>query len=79
MGHKMKDSIWKITEDGKSALSVEHSQLAVLQDIRDELKELNGEMRSLNNLLNCPNFLTMPRTLRAIQRNTSKKKRKVAP
>lgn len=38
---------------------------ALLMDIRDELKQLNG-------LLGCPNFVEIPRTLRAIRRNTAK-------
>jgi hypothetical protein len=43
-------------------------EIAVMMDIRDELQTLNG-------LLRCPNFVEIPRTLRAIKRNTSKRKR----
>lgn len=43
--------------------------LAVLMDIRRELQ-------ALNNLLACPNFLAIPRTLSAIRVNTRRPKRK---
>ncbi len=57
--------------------TVAGATLCVMMDIRDELKELNLGMRQLNDLLSCPNFLTIPRTLRGIQRNTSKKRKVV--
>ena len=38
-------------------------QLAVLMDIRDELKRLNA-------FLHCPNAVAIPKLLRSIQRNT---------
>lgn len=41
--------------------------LGVLMDIRDELK-------LLNNHIQCHEFINIPRVLRAIQRNTAKKK-----
>lgn len=44
-------------------------QIAVLCDIRRELKKLNR-------LLHCPNFTTTPTTLRLIQRNTTKRRKK---
>lgn len=47
-------------------------QVALLMDIRDELKDLNS-------LLRCQNFLQIPRTLESIRRNTAKKKRKKPP
>lgn len=40
---------------------------ALLMDLRDELQRLNR-------LLQCSNFQNIPRTLRAIQRNTTKRK-----
>jgi hypothetical protein len=42
---------------------------ALLMDIRDELQRLNS-------LLACRNFQQIPATLRAIQRNTTKRRRK---
>lgn len=44
-------------------------QTAVLMDIRDELKRLNS-------VLHCTNFLAIPSKLDAIRRNTAKKRRK---
>ncbi len=40
-------------------------EVAVLMDIRDELKTLNA-------LLRCPNFTQIPAKLEAIKRNTTK-------
>jgi hypothetical protein len=41
MNIRMKDVNWTVSEDGKSACSVEHAALAVLMDIRDEMKATN--------------------------------------
>jgi len=48
--------------------AAEEASLAVLMDIRDELK-------SLNRLLQCPNFSMIPKILRGIRQNTTKKRR----
>jgi hypothetical protein len=45
------------------------ASLAVLMDIRDELK-------SLNSILQCPNFQAIPHKLDVILRNTAKPRRK---
>jgi len=45
------------------------ASVAVLMDIRDELK-------SLNQLLNCPNAIRIPRILDAINYNTRKTRKK---
>lgn len=37
--------------------------LAVLMDIRDETRKARGELRELNRLLHCPNFVQVPRKL----------------
>jgi hypothetical protein len=53
--------------------SVSAGTLAILQDIRDELK-------TLNRTLACPNFLAIPHTLRRIQASVNRippRKRKV--
>lgn len=42
--------------------------VAVLMDVRNEL-------RRLNSVLHCPNFLAIPHKLDKIQRNTKRKKR----
>lgn len=44
-------------------------KVSVLMDIRDELK-------SLNQVLHCPNALDIPHILRDIRRNTTRKRRK---
>lgn len=43
-------------------------QVAVLMDIRDELKQLNR-------LLGCQNFIAVPQILRRISSNTAKPKK----
>jgi hypothetical protein len=43
---------------------------ALLMDLRDELK-------SLNRVLHCENFLRIPQKLDGIRRNTANKRRKV--
>lgn len=78
MSHKCADYNWKVTDDGGvHSISVEHSQLAVLMDIRRELKEANGHLRVLSSRMNCPQFLSIPRVLKRISRNTAKKRKKV--
>ena len=56
-----KDTNWSVPETA----SVYEAQLAVLMDIRDELK-------TLNLLLHCDNFQRIPRYLKAIEKNTGK-------
>lgn len=65
---------WDVaTPDGKFYASVNQAQiLAVLMDLRDELKALNG-------VLQCPNFLAVPHKLERIARNTAKPKAKGSP
>ena len=65
-----KNQHWQpLDEDGK-APTWERIGIAVLMDIRDELQRLNAAIY-------CPNFIGIPRTLRAIERNTAKRRRKV--
>lgn len=58
-----KDANWTLPED--TSVSYDEAQLAVLMDIRDELKRLNT-------VLQCPNFIAVPAKLDAIDRNTSR-------
>lgn len=44
------------------------AKLAVLMDLRDELKKLNT-------LLHCSKFTSLPDTLRKIERNTRRKRK----
>jgi hypothetical protein len=64
---------WVADEKGDVYRNYDFSgaQLAVLMDIREELRKLNG-------LLHCPNFIGMPHTLSAIRKNTTKPKRRKA-
>jgi hypothetical protein len=63
-----KDADWNLGEKP----TWDGAQLAVLMDLRDEIKRLNS-------LLYCPNFIAIPRILREIRRNTTKAKRKASP
>ena len=47
----------------------ERATVALLMDCRDELKKLNR-------LMGCENFVAIPRILRDIKRNTTKPRRK---
>lgn len=59
-----------ITEDGRSmAAGWDGVAVAVLMDIRDELKTLNA-------VLACPRFIDIPNKLDRIERNTKRKKAK---
>lgn len=75
---RLKDVNWDCgTESANGhceAHSANHCILAVLMDIRDELKEINRKVTPLRHL-DCHNFLSMPRTLTEIKRNTNRKKR----
>lgn len=70
------DTDWDLkpnrVEGGTSYYSQEHVTQAILMDIRKEL-------RRLNTLLGCRNFIDIPVTLRAIRRNTSKRRKKRRP
>jgi len=59
-----KDVSWTLT-----GMSSDVAKMAVLMDIRDELQ-------NLNRILNCRNFIDMPRVLRQIRANTTRRKRK---
>jgi hypothetical protein len=56
---------WTISKGSNGTYSHEAAQLAVLQDVRDELQKLNS-------LLACPNFIGIPKTLREIKRATNR-------
>ena len=66
---RMKDINWRISKDGVGADTIDHCLLAVLMDLRDELKKLNE-------LLHCNKFLSIPKKLSRIAYNTTKKRRK---
>jgi hypothetical protein len=58
---------WSVADEAGNMPTWERVGIAVMMDIRDELK-------TLNRLLACPNFTAIPRKLDAIRRNTAKPK-----
>lgn len=58
-----KDVNWSLSDSP----GIDGASLGVLMDIRDELKRLN-------NLLHCQNFINIPRELRGIRRDLKRKK-----
>jgi hypothetical protein len=68
---RFKDRSWNLGGEDGQVGTWEMAGIAVLMDIRDELKQLNA-------LLSCPNFTAIPATLRKISRNTAKRSKKKA-
>lgn len=70
---RFKDQNWHLpkSNDGVRIQSWEAVQVAVLMDIRDELKQLNR-------VFACSNFQNVPHVLRRISANTAKPRKKVA-
>jgi hypothetical protein len=71
---RQKDKNFPVTtQDGEHWLNpaLEAQQLAVLMDIRDELKHLN-------NTLDCKNFRDVPRKLELIRRHAARVANKVS-
>lgn len=72
---RRKNANWQLHPNADGSMPHEDAKLAVLMDIRDELQ-------SLNRILQCPNFIAVPRKLddiktelRQVRLNTRKKKR----
>lgn len=63
---RRKDNQWTFNE---RACCWEEINAQLLMDIRDELKRLNS-------VLYCRNFLDIPHKLEAIRRNTTKRRKK---
>lgn len=62
---------WLLPEaDERGEHSWQSIHAAILMDIR-------AELRQINMLLNCPNTLGIPHTLKRIQHNTAKPRKKV--
>lgn len=66
---RKKDANWSLNILPSGNVSTDDAQLAVLMDIRDELK-------ILNRLLQCKNFIDIPFKLEAIKRNTTKPRKR---
>lgn len=75
MSHKLQDTNWRVSDDDHNAASVHHAQLAVLMDIRREMKEANRHLQVLSSQIGCFRFTTIPATLKKIARNTAKKRK----
>ncbi len=59
---------WSVEDDKGNVPTWERVGVAVLMDIRSELRKLNA-------LLSCPNFTRIPLSLSRIAANTTKKKK----
>lgn len=68
---RFKDFDWDLRQGNNfgTAASWEDAKMAVLMDIRDELKVLNRVFK-------CPNFLAVPHKLDTIIKNTTKPRRR---
>lgn len=66
---RKKNVYWMIRTNADGTTPTDQATLALLMDIRDELQ-------ALNRILNCRNFLDIPRKLDQIRRNTTKPKRR---
>lgn len=70
-----KDGEWGLADPAPT----EHVAIAVLMDIRDELKRSNQLLTNISSniatmaaTLACPNFIAIPTKLESIRRNTAK-------
>jgi hypothetical protein len=66
--YRQKNQKWNIVPSKDGTFNWDQATVAVLMDIRDEL-------RALNDLLGCPNFADISRTLKQIRYNTTKHRR----
>lgn len=67
--HRFKDVNWSLPSVNGQIREWSFAQTALLMDLRDELKRLNS-------LLHCHNFMAIPYKLDRISRNTAKPRRK---
>jgi len=66
-----KDWDWNIQADSAGKYIWPQIHAALLMDIREELRAMNLKL----NVLQCGNFLKIPRVLESIKRNTNRKKK----
>lgn len=74
-----KDINWNLSAgvkkaDGTTEYPSGTAALALAMDVRDELKEIKVELRKLNELLYCDDFVEIPHVLRGIRRKITTKK-----
>jgi len=63
---------WQINPSSDGSYSYNAAHLAVLMDLRDELRSLNFMLSSINCILNCRNFKQIPSKIEAIRKNTDR-------
>lgn len=73
---RQKDLVWNAGPNGDGTTTHEQARLAVLMDVRDELKLVNVYLRDLRNTITCDNAVDILNILRRIDKNTKKSKRK---
>lgn len=59
---------WHVWQEDDGKYGNDAVMRAIMLDIREELKRLNR-------VLNCPNFIEVPAILRAIKQNTKKRRK----
>lgn len=69
MNKQFPNEDWNLSDSEGHVGTWERVSIAVLMDIRREL-------RTLNQLLHCPHFQAIPRKLEQIARNTTKKRKR---
>ena len=69
MGDRLKDFNWSFDKTNEGKYFTDQVAVAVLMDIRDELK-------LMNQILQCPNTSEIPAILRDIRKNTKKRRGK---
>jgi hypothetical protein len=79
MSSRFKDVNWNVGGDDNAGVnpSMDGAQLAVLMDMRDELKTIRYAITNVDRLLSCSNFTRIPAKIDAIRKNTERKKKSV--
>lgn len=68
---RLKDMNWNLT--AAPSTPMDHTKLALLMDLRDELKENNELQRRILAVLECNNTRLIPAYLKRIDRRLAKK------
>lgn len=68
---RKKDVDWNLPDGNPTHWEAMHA--ALLMDLRDLDREILRELKSLNATFHCHNFLSLPRTIRTIERRLAKK------
>lgn len=70
---RRKDVSWTIKRNPDGSVSEMDAHLAVMMDLRDELKNIHTELRMLNSIIGCSNFIAVPSILRQVAKHTKPK------